>query len=140
MEENKKTNKLSIVAGIILILDFIFSIFCPMSIAKIGIAIIILVALLAIILSIVGKIQIKRNNEKGKGLAITCMVLGIILFVYACLSEVILFAIEDISFNDSIICEQAYECKDNNDGTSTCKFSEFEIPCSTKLLTSEQFK
>lgn len=139
--ENKK-NLMSIVSLVAVIVALIILVVWPDGdTATIGLGITILVSIVAIVCGFIGKSQIKKTKEKGKGLALTAIILGFIACILAAYTMFILSAIKDVNFNDTTICPKASDCVDNGDGTSTCSFQGvYDVPCSTKNLTSEQFK
>lgn len=143
MGSNKsKTNLFAILSLVAIIIDaLVFIIWPDGDTVKLGLAICVIFAIVAFVLGIISRKQIKKSNEKGKGMALTSLILGIIMFIWTGYTLIIMYAIEDIEFNDQIMCSQVTDCVDNGDGTSTCSFAGvYEIPCSTDVLTEEQFK
>ena len=140
--KNKK-NLMSIISLITVIIALILFVFWPdnSDTAILGLSIIILISVGAVVCGFIGKSQIKKTNEKGKGLALTAIILGFIIIIWSAYSIFIYNAIKDINFNDSTICPKVSDCVDNGDGTSACTFQKVsDVPCSTENLTSEQFK
>lgn len=138
---NKK-NLMSIVSLVAVIVALIIIVVWPDGdTVIIGLGITILLSIVAIACGFIGKSQIKKTKEKGKGLALTAIILGFIVCIFTAYTMFFLSAIKDINFNDPIICPMVSDCVDNGDGTSTCSFvGAYDVPCSTKNLTSEQFK
>lgn len=132
----KKTNTLAIVALVLLIVNVLALFFAPADTMNIFTYIIIGMIVIAIIQTIVAgvaKKQIRANeNEKGMGMAKTCFVLGILAAVFFSISLLGLYMINNDEIRNSAFCPQATDCVDNGDGTSTCKFSSFDIICNNK--------
>ena len=142
--KNKKVKmnlmvKLSIVAGVISLLIFLF--WPSVETVKVGFALCGVFALSSMVLGIVALKQIKKSKEKGKGISIACIIVGIILIVLEGLSLIGFIAMEDPSFNDTLYCTEVKDCVKNEDGTSTCNYMDMhDIPCTTEYLKEEQFK
>jgi len=137
-----KNNIISIVSLVAVIIALAVLIIWPDGDTIIlGCGIIILISIVAIVCGFIGRSQIKKTNEKGKGLALTAIILGFIVCIFSAYTMLIFSAIKDVNFNDTTLCPKVSNCVDNGDGTSTCDFQDiYEIPCSTENLTSEQFK
>jgi len=139
MKQNQ--NKMAIFSFVALIICIVISLFWPsVELINLGLGLSVLFGLIAVILGFVAKKQIKKSGEKGKGLALTSIILGIIISIYTIYTLIILIAIQDITFSDQIVCPDVTNCKDNGDGTSTCEFEGLEIPCSTDKLNENQFE
>ena len=138
----KKFNFISIISLISIIISIaVFLLWPDINTAIIGYGIVIFTSLIAIICGFIARSQIKKNKEKGKGIALTSIILGFIICIWSAFIIVFIYAIKDVKFNDSIICPKVNNCIDNQDGTSTCYFQDaLKIPCSTSNLTKEQFK
>lgn len=131
--------KLSIVAGVIALLVFLF--WPNVEALKTGIVLGAAFALASVVLGIVALKQIKKSKEKGKGISIAMIISGIILVMLEGLALLGIEAMEDASFNDAVYCPEAKNCVKNEDGTSTCNYMDlYEIPCTTEYLKEEQFK
>lgn len=98
-------------------------------------------SLTAAICGIIAKIQIKKSDEKGKGIALTGIIVGIIGFIISTYTLCVLEAIKDVKFNDPILCPTVQNCIKKENGISICEFEEeLKIPCTTDKLTEGQFK
>lgn len=131
--------KLSLTALIVFALVFLF--WPSQKYVNIGLLICAFSSILAAIFGIIAKIQIKKSNEKGSGLALAGIIIGIIGFIISAYTLFIFDAVKDVEFNDPILCPEVVNCVDKGNGTSICEFAEsIQIPCSTDKLTEEQFK
>lgn len=139
---NKKVNLFAKLSLSAIIIDALIFLFWPdVNTIKVSLTLCVILSIIAFVLGIIAKVQIKKSNEKGKGIALTTLILGIIMFIWTGYTLVIMYAIEDIKFNDQTLCSQVTDCINNGDGTSTCNFADvYEIPCSTDKLTEAQFK
>lgn len=139
----KKFNLLAILSCVVLLLCFI------VPVPENNLVLVALVGLIGgaigIVLGVIGKNQIKKTAERGKGFALA----GIIIwtsYVIAALLGTLLFtkAKTDVKFSDETLCSMdtfTKHCTDNGNGTSTCKYFEFlDIPCTTAKLKDTQFK
>lgn len=133
--------KLSIIAGVIAILVALFWP-CPnITAEKVAITLSTIFALASIVLGIIALKQIKKSKEKGKGVSIAFIIIGIILVLFSGVALLGLIAMQDPSFNDGIYCTEVKDCVKNEDGTSTCNYMDmYDIPCTTEYLKEEQFK
>jgi len=139
MKQNQ--NKMAIFSFVALIICIVISLFWPsVELFNLGLGLSVLSGLAASILGFIAKKQIKKSGEKGKGLALTSIILGIILSISMAYSLIVMIAIQDITISDQIVCPEVTNCKDNGDGTSTCEFEGLEVPCSTDKLNENQFE
>lgn len=140
--ETKKVNLFAKLSLFALIIDILIFLFWPdINTIKVSLTLCVILSIITFVLGIFAKIQIKKHHEKGKGIALTTLIIGIIMFIWTSYTLVIMYAIEDIEFNDQALCSEVADCINNGDGTSTCNFADvYEIPCSTDNLTEEQFK
>jgi len=99
------------------------------------------IALASMVFGIIALKQIKKSKEKGKGISIACIIVGVILILLEGLSLIGFMAMENASFNDTLYCSEVKDCVKNEDGTSTCNYMDmYDIPCTTEYLKEEQFK
>ena len=139
-KKGKGNNKLAVASLVLAVLAALIMFFWPDD-NIIGYALIAVCAIAAIVCGAVGKSQIKKSKEEGKGMATAGIIMGIVLVILIVMSYIGLQAIKDVSFNDQVYCKQVSSCVDNGDGTSTCLFmDELEMPCTTEYLTEAQFK
>ena len=140
--KNVKMNlmaKLSMISCVISVLIFLF--WPSVETIKLGIILCGVFALASMILGIIALKQIKKSKEKGKGISIAMIVVGVILVILEGMSLMTFVAMEDPSFNDAIYCPEVKDCVKNEDGTSTCNYMDmYDIPCTTEHLKEEQFK
>lgn len=139
----KKYNKLSIISLIMLIMPIIVVIVTPDKYTIPAYIVIILILVITIVLGFISKFKIKKEQSRGKVLSLIAIIVGFIMLFYAGLSLAGFMAMNNIDFNDAVICNQdkmVKDCIDNGDGTSTCKYEGIDIPCSTNLLKDNQIK
>lgn len=132
--EEKKTNNLAIVALVLMIINialmWVPSDFINPMYVIIGMVVI---AIVQAVVARVAKKQIANNDkEKGMGMAKTCLILGILGAVFFSISLMGLYILDNDEMRNAYICPQATNCVDNNDGTSTCKYSTYDIICNNK--------
>lgn len=131
----KKTNKLAIVAIVIVVVNALLLFFpetdkVPATYIIVGMLVL---AIVQIVLSSKAKKEIANNeNQSGMGLAKTALVLGILSAVILSVSLLGLYMLNNDEIRNTYICPQAKDCVDNGDGTSTCVFSNDKIICNNK--------
>jgi hypothetical protein len=120
--------KLSIITGVISLL--IFLLWPSVETVKVGIALCGVFALASMVLGIIALKQIKKSKEKGKGLYIACIIVGVILILLEGLSLIGFIAMEDPSFNDTLYCTEVKDCidycKGGNDEGYNCTLCKLE--------------
>jgi hypothetical protein len=78
----------SLASGLLSIVSVITLVFMAMSPFFVGLGV--LTALTGFITGIVGLGEVKKKGEKGKGMAITGLILSILFFVCACIMSILL--------------------------------------------------
>jgi hypothetical protein len=79
----KKYNRLSVIGFILILVGFVASVISETVSGAL--------VLFGVVLGIVSYFEIKKTGEKGRGLAITSMVVGIILVIFISVSMLLLF-------------------------------------------------
>ncbi len=141
-KKGKGNNKLAVASLVLVTVAVLIMLFWPdVDTVSIACALIGLCGVAAVVCGEVGKSQIKKSKEEGKGMATAGLIIGIIMAILGLMIVFMFEAIKDISFNDQVYCKQVTNCVDNGNGTSTCLFmDELEMPCTTEYLTETQFK
>lgn len=120
--KNKK--KFAIASLILSLLSLVPLIIRPNSLTGAQIFVIV-----GIFLGIIGAVLGFIGKSASKGLSISGIVIGIISCVILCFSL--------IGFS---VYENATDCVDNGNGTSTCNYSEEEVEVPTSMLREDQKK
>ncbi len=141
-KKGKGNNKLAVASLVLVTVAVLIMLFWPdVDTVSIACALIGLCGVAAVVCGAVGKSQIKKSKEEGKGMAIAGIIMGVILAIMGVMSYAGFQVIKDVAFNDQVYCKQVSSCVDNGDGTSTCLFmDQLEMPCTTEYLTEAQFK
>lgn len=135
----QKTNKLAIISLVIMIVNIAFLFFpetekVPTNYIIVGMLVL---AIIQIVVSSMAKKEISKDEtQKGMGMAKTAFVFGLFAAVFLSVSLLGLYMLNNDEMRNTYICPQATDCVDNEDGTSTCKFSNEEIICNNKTEES----
>lgn len=141
----KKTNSLAVVSFVISLCAIIFMLVWPdgdgvilaSSLGSVA-------AITGTVIGFVAKKKIKISGEKGNGIALAGIIIGIISAIFGIMSFLGFIAMQDINYNDANLCPMdnlTKDCIDNGDGSSTCRYMDvYDVPCSTDKLKGSQFK